>query len=117
MPWEVLSLPEFDEWFGSLEQADRNALDVKIRVLEQLGPRLGRPHADTVKGSRHSNMKELRARETLRAFFAFDPKRRAVLLIGGDKAGDKGFYGRMIAAADDLFDRHLASLGPKGPRR
>jgi len=109
--WQVLTLPAFDEWFESLDQVDRRALDVKVRALEQLGPLLGRPHADTLEGSKHSNMKELRARETLRAFYAFDPMRRAILLIGGDKRGDKQFYDRMIAKADELYDRYLESLG------
>jgi len=100
-------LPEFEAWLATLNKADRKGVDTKIRVLEQLGPMLGRPHADTLKGSKHPNMKELRARGTLRAFYAFDHKRRAILLIGGDKAGDEKFYGQMIAKADDLFDDHL----------
>ena len=69
-----------------------------------------RPHAKSIDGSRHSNMKELRARQALRVFFAFDPKRRAILLIGGDKRGDSRFYRRMIPWADEFYDRYLASL-------
>ena len=107
MTWEVLRLPEFDEWFGTLNQAERRALDAKILVLEQLGPSLGRPHADTMERSKHPNMKELRARGTIRAFYAFDPLRRAILLVGGDKEGDSKFYNRMLARADELFDQHL----------
>ncbi len=110
MSWQILRLPEFDGWFDALERSDREALDAKIAALRLLGPGLGRPHADTIDGSRHSNMKELRARQTLRVFFAFDPKRRAVLLIGGDKRGDSRFYRRMIPWADGLYDRYLASL-------
>jgi hypothetical protein len=115
--WQVLTLPEFDAWFDSLDQVDRRALDAKVGALEQLGPLLGRPHADTVEGSKHSNMKELRARETVRAFYAFDPKRRAILLIGGDKKGDKQFYDRMIAKADDLYERYLESIGDEEGER
>lgn len=114
--WPVLVTPEFEEWFATLGQADRRGLDVKIRVLEQLGPRLGRPHADTVDGSRHANMKELRARGTLRAFYAFDPWRRAILLTGGDKRNDRWFYTHGVARADELFDRHLMSLDSNGSR-
>lgn len=74
---------------------------------------LGRPYADTVKGSRHANMKELRTQSLgrpLRTFFAFDPRRAAILLIGGDKTGDKRFYDRMIPVADRLYDEHVARL-------
>ena len=78
---------------------------------------LGRPYADTVNGSRHPNMKELRTQHRghpLRTLFAFDPRRCAILLIGGDKTGDAQFYERMIPLADRLYDEHLASLGREG---
>jgi hypothetical protein len=80
-----------------------------------MGPALGRPAVDTVKGSRHKNMKELRAfGGTIRALFAFDPRRRATVLIGGDKRDDwKGWYERNIPVADGLFDRHLVEIGRK----
>ena len=75
------------------------------------GTGLGRPHADTVGGSRHANMKELRpSGSTVRIFFAFDPRRVAILLIGGDKSGDSKFYRRMIPIADDLYDQYLMEL-------
>ena len=80
------------------------------QVLKTYGPQLGRPHVDTVYDSRHSNMKELRVQSKgrpLRIFFAFDPNRQAVLLVGGNKQGDKRFYKRMIAKADDLYDEYL----------
>ena len=80
-------------------------------LLQRQGPTLPRPHADRVYGSRHSNMKEMRPTDTLRVFFAFDPQRRAVLLCGGDKAGqgsERVWYRKMIRKADALFDRHLA---------
>ena len=87
-------------------------------MLEQFGPRLGRPRVDTLKGSRHSNMKELRfeaADRVWRAAFAFDPKRNAVLPIAGDKSGDgeKRFYRRLIAKADERSDDHLARTKKK----
>jgi hypothetical protein len=88
-----------------------------VKLLQQLGPLLGRPHADTVKGSRHSNMKELRTQHRgrpLRTLFAFDPRRSAILLIGGDKTGDDRFYDRMIPLADRLYDEHLHELRRKG---
>ena len=106
--WTVLRLPEFDEWFESLDDRGRKAMDAPIQALAEIGPTLGRPYVDTVYDSEHSNMKELRETNgTLRAFFAFDPKRRAILLIGGDKSGNKKFYTQMIRKADKLFSDHL----------
>ena len=83
-----------------------------MELLEERGPTLGRPLVDTIAGSRHKNMKELRpgssGRTELRILFAFDPERQAILLVAGDKAGDwKGWYKRNIPAADDLFSEHL----------
>ena len=85
-----------------------------MEVLKRMGPNLGRPYVDSVKRSRHENMKELRVQSKgrpFRIFFAFDPLRRAVLLIGGNKTGDKRFYARMIPIADMLYDDYLQDLG------
>ena len=97
MAWEILTAPEFDRWWKSLGDDQQDSLRDSIQLLRELGPMLGRPHADTVRESRHANMKELRTQHRgrpLRTLFAFDPARRAVLLIGGDKTGDKRFYER-----------------------
>lgn len=113
MPWSVAVTPEFEAWQAQLTSSEQADLDASIQLLAEYGPQLGRPHADTLVGSRHSNMKELRTQSggrPLRTMFAFDPNRSAILLIGGDKTGDKQFYGRMIPIADDLFDRHLQEL-------
>jgi hypothetical protein len=85
------------------------------RLLRRFGPQLGRPRVDTLKGSRHANMKELRFSANdgeWRLAFAFDPKRKAVLLVAGDKSGGSGtrFYRELIRKADDRFDAHLARL-------
>jgi hypothetical protein len=115
--WEVEYTDEFELWWASLthdEQADVNA---SVELLEQHGPQLGRPHVDTINGSRHSNMKELRTQSggrPLRTFFAFDPRRSAILLIGGDKSGDKRFYDRMVPIADDLYDTYLKEIEREG---
>jgi hypothetical protein len=87
----------------------------KVGLLRYLGPRLGRPHADTLNGSKHANMKELRAStagKVLRIAFAFDPDRVGILLVAGDKSGvsQKRFYRQLIAKADELYDTHLATL-------
>ena len=114
--WEVQFSDEFERWWQTLDAAERESLLVGVKLLRQLGPLLGRPYADTVKGSRHSNMKELRTQHQgrpLRTFFAFDPRRNAILLIGGDKTGDGRFYDRMIPLADRLYDEHLRGLRGK----
>src|SRR5207244_4342910 len=85
----------------------------KVNLLKLLGPRLGRPHADTLKGSRHANLKELRADTSDKVLrIAFDPTRTAILLVAGNKAGvkQKQFYRQLIAQADALYDAHLARL-------
>lgn len=91
-------------------------------LLREFGPQLGRPTVDTLKGSKHSNMKELRFdwdRGVWRVAFAFDPKRLAILLAGGDKGGvdQKRFYKRLIATADHRFDEYLSALGSPDARR
>jgi hypothetical protein len=93
-----------------------------VELLKVFGPTLSRPHADTLKGSKHANMKELRANtadEVLRVAFAFDPQRTGILLVAGDKSGigQKRFYRRLISKADELFDAHLAELKAKRKRK
>jgi hypothetical protein len=87
-----------------------------VRRLEALGPALGRPHVDTIKISRHHNMKELRPMESnIRGLFAFDPRRSAILLIGGDKSGKwKQWYRQMVPLADRLYDVYLDELREEG---
>ena len=98
-----------------LHEDVRTEILALARLLQQLGPQLGRPRADTLNGSRHANMKELRfsaADGEWRVAFAFDPKRKAILLVAGDKSGgsEKRFYRELIRKADDRFDAHLARL-------
>lgn len=112
--WEILTTDRFDEWFDALGDADRVNVIAGMLVLEQKGPLLSRPYADTVKGSVHTNMKELRVQSRgnpIRAFFAFDPKRRAILLCAGEKTGkEKRFYEQMIPIADSEYSEHLRQL-------
>jgi hypothetical protein len=108
--WNVEFTDQFGEWWDTLTVSEQQGIDAAVRVLEQRGPGLGRPLVDTVEGSRHANMKELRA-STTRVLFAFDPARSAILLIGGDKRDRwQQFYAEMIPLADKLFDEHLAGL-------
>jgi hypothetical protein len=114
--WEVEYTDEFGVWWGQLDASEQESVAASVELLRQMGPNLPRPHADTLKGSRHSNMKELRTQHEgrpLRTLFAFDPRRCAILLIGGDKSGDGRFYERMIPLADDLYDVHLETLRRK----
>ena len=115
--WTVEITDEFLAWWRTLSESQQDALQASIELLESNGPSLSRPHADTVKGSRHPNMKELRtqcAGKPLRSFFAFDPRRAAILLIGGDKTGDRRFYDKMIPIADALYDEYLNELRKEG---
>lgn len=118
--WQVRTTEIFDAWFEELDEDGQVEVIAKVELLKHLGPALGRPHADTLKGSNYSNMKELRADtadEVLRIAFAFDPERQAILLVGGNKSGvsQKRFYRQLIAKADELFGAHLAKLkGKKG---
>lgn len=116
--WSVASTKEFDGWFADLGDEAQAEIIAKVNLLKLLGPRLGRPHADTLNGSKHANMKELRADtkdEVLRIAFAFDPLRSAILLVGGNKTGvgQRRFYKQLIAKADQLYERHLAALPTK----
>jgi hypothetical protein len=115
--WEVEFSDEFGRWWDTLDADEQESLLASVVLLRQMGPLLGRPHADAVKGSRHGNMKELRTQHRgrpLRTLFAFDPRRSAILLIGGDKTGDGRFYERMVPLADRLYDAHLQELRRKG---
>lgn len=115
--WEVDFTDEFGNWWETLTEDEQEALAVSVKLLQVLGPALGRPHADTVKQSKHKNMKELRTQthgQPIRTFYAFDPHRHAILLMGGNKTGDKRFYERMISVADRLLDEHLQELQNEG---
>ncbi|MBN1605582.1 MAG: type II toxin-antitoxin system RelE/ParE family toxin [Polyangiaceae bacterium] len=114
--WEVLYTDEFGNWFGTLDDAQQDAVIARVELLETEGPALGRPTVDTIVGARHPNMKELRVSKggTIRILFAFDPSRQAVLLIGGDKTGQwSSWYEKAIPLADDLFDQYLDETGQR----
>jgi hypothetical protein len=114
--WEVEFTDEFGAWWGSLSEDEQEVISAKVDLLEERGPTLSRPHADVIVSSRHGNMKELRAKVSerhLRVLFAFDPRRAALLLIGGDKTDNPKWYEEFVPIADDLFDRHLSALEQK----
>ena len=114
MTWVVEFYDAFEPEFDALPDEVQDAILARAALLEREGPQLGRPHADTLRGSRHTNMKELRCHAgggIWRIAFAFDPERRAILLVAGEKSGgsEKRFYRRLIARADERFDRLLAT--------
>lgn len=118
MTWVVAVGDEFEPEFNDLPKKVQTEILALARLLQKFGPRQGRPRVDTLEGSRHANMKELRfaaADGEWRVAFAFDPKRRAVLLVAGDKSGvsQKRFYRELIRKADYRFDAHLQRLKEK----
>ena len=115
MSWDILFHDDFAAEFAVLADPLQDELLAHALLLRDFGPGLGRPTVDTLKGSRHTNMKELRFAwngEVWCVAFAFDPKRQAILLVGGDKGGadQRRFYKRLIATADERFEGHLTSL-------
>lgn len=111
--WRVTFNDEFDAEFLEFSEAVQEAIVAKVFLLRAVGPQLGRPEVDTVKGSKYPNMKELRVQvkgAPWRILFAFDPHRQAILLVGGNKAGDKRWYKRTITVADDRYRRHLERI-------
>ena len=113
--WVVEIDDEFEPEFDELHADVRMEILALTRLLQQFGPQLGRPQVDTLNDSRHANMKELRFSAgggEWRVVFAFDTKRKAILLVAGDKSGvsEKRFYRRLIRKADDRFEAHLARL-------
>ncbi len=112
MKWEIEYTDEFEGWWDDLTEDEQDSIESCIPFLRSRGPGLGRPLVDTVKGSRHPNMKELRPPATnIRILFAFDPRRTAILLIGGDKTNRwQKWYDENIPVADTLYDNYLEEL-------
>jgi hypothetical protein len=115
--WVVLVDDEFAAWLETQDRGVQLKIAQHLQLLERLGPNMGRPRVDTVNGSKFANMKELRfqyGRDPWRVLFAFDPRRRAILLVGGNKTGDKRWYDVHIPIADARFARHLKKLAQEG---
>ena len=116
MAWEVEFTNEFEGWFETLDASTENAVVLAVRVLQSRGPALGRPLVENVHSSRFANMKELRPLSSnTRVLFAFDPRRTAILLIGGDKSGKwNKWYLEIVPIADRLFEEYLEELRQEG---
>jgi len=111
--WEVEFTDEFEEWWETLTEAEQDALAFSVGLLRSEGPFLKFPHSTDVRQSRHGSMRELRSQcegKPLRTFYAFDPRRIAILLIGGDKTGDDRFYDVMVPIADRIYDDYLKEI-------
>lgn len=117
MAWEVEYTDEFQEWWDSLTWRQQESLAMSVNQLALHGPRLPFPYSSSARSSRHGRMRELRSQSAghpLRVLYAFDPRRTAILLIGGDKTGNDAFYEEYVPIADRLYDQHLAALREEG---
>jgi hypothetical protein len=113
VPYEVEFTDEFEDWWHGLTADEQESVDFSVRLLEEQGIHLKRPHADTVNHSRFPNMRELRCQHEGRPYrilYAFDPRRTAMLLIGGDKTGNSRWYEEYVPHADAIYTRHLKEL-------
>jgi hypothetical protein len=113
MAWEVEFTDEFGEWWDGLTGDAQEDVNAAVVVLREFGPALTRPLADTVRGSRFPNMRELRVQHggnPCRILYAFDPRRTAILLLGGDKTGNARWYDETIPKADALYEQHLREI-------
>jgi len=118
MTWEVEYAGEFDLWWEALTEDEQESIAASIILLEQKGPMLPFPYSSGISGSTHSHMRELRIQhrgQPYRVLYAFDPRRVALLLIGGNKTGDDRWYDKMIPKADRIYSEHIASLEPQKP--
>ena len=115
--WEVEYADEFEGWWNGLTEAEQEDIAAVVGVLREKGPSLRRPYVGPIVISKHPNMKELIIQhkgKPYRVLFAFDPRRTAILLIGGDKTGNKLWYEQFVPVADGLYDEHLKELKKEG---
>ena|SRR5258705_13959899 len=115
MSWEVEYTDEFESWWTTLDEDEQVSVDASVRLVERYGPTLPYPHSSAIHASRHGHMRELRIQHggrPLRVLYAFDRRRIAILLLGGDKTGSRRWYETSVPRADALYDLHLAGLSP-----
>ena len=114
MEWDVEVAAEFEEWWDTLDADEQESVAACVELLERRGPHLGFPYSSGVGGSRYGHLRELRIQHRgrpYRVLYAFDPRRVAILLIGGEKTGNDRWYEALVPRADDVYDAHLKSLG------
>src|SRR5260370_29745255 len=117
MAWNVEHTNEFGEWFGILSESQQDDVAAVVLLLMEQGPHLPFPYSSGIDGSKHSHMRELRVQSggrPIRVFYAFDPRRTAILLLGGEKSGDDRFYERVMPIADALYDTYIDEIRKEG---
>jgi len=117
MAWNVEFTDEFGAWWQELSESEQESVDASVRLLEERGPALPFPYSSGIVSSRHSRMRELRiqhAGEPYRVLYAFDPRRTAILLLGGIKTGGDRWYETWVPIADRMYDEHLDMLRAEG---
>ena len=117
MAWNVEHTDEFADWYHGLIEVQQDDVTAAGLLLMEMGPQLPFPYSSGIKGSKHAHMRELRVQSggrPLRVFYAFDPRRSAILLIGGDKTSNRRFYERMVPIADELYDVYIAEIRKEG---
>ena len=117
MKWEVEFTNEFEQWWATLTEDEQESVAASVGLLEEMGIHLPFPHSSGINGSKHNQMRELRVQhkgEPYRVLYAFDPRRAALLLIGGNKTGDDRWYETYVPIADKLYDQHLEQLKKEG---
>lgn len=117
MEWDIEYTDQFGEWWDGLSEGEQECVRASVKLLAALGPRLPFPHSSGVTSSRHANMRELRVQHAgrpYRVLYAFDPRRCAILLIGGEKTGRDRWYDEYVPIADRLYDEHLETLRKEG---
>lgn len=115
--WEVEVTDEFKAWWDGLTVAEQMSIGTGIELLVEVGPNLSFPHSSKVNGSRHSAMRELRVQHQgrpYRVLYIFDPRRAAILLLGGDKTGDDRWYEKNVPLADRIYDDYLKEIKEEG---
>ena len=117
MAWEVEYTDEFEQWWLQLLERQQEDVGMRVEMLRRQGPNLSFPHSSDVRTSHHGRMRELRIQSggrPIRVFYAFDPRRTSILLIGGDKTGNDRFYAEFVPLADRLYDDYLRELQREG---
>lgn len=117
MSWAVEYTDEFEGWWLGLTEEEQISVDATVQLLEERGPQLPFPHSSGINGSKHSHMRELRTQHEgrpYRTLYAFDPRRTAILLLGGNKTGDGQWYEKNVPVADRIYDEHLNALKREG---
>jgi hypothetical protein len=117
--WSVEFTDEFEAWWDNLDAEEQVRVNAGVVLLQKLGPNLGSPYSTRITTSRHALMRELRVQhrgEPYRVLYAFDPRRTAILLLGGKKTGDDRWYEKFVRKADRLYDEHLEQLKKRGDK-